>query len=84
MLGGLLVANGLGFTALDRWFDVEPGFVNLLGGLGLIVTADRPSGGHRGWAAARFVERRGSRSAAGAVRPVRWRSPRWPTTGRST
>ena len=39
MLGGLLVANGLGFTALDRWFHVEPGFVNLLGGLGLIITA---------------------------------------------
>ena len=29
----------LGFTALDRWFGVEPGFVNLLGGLGLIITA---------------------------------------------
>jgi branched-chain amino acid transport system permease protein len=39
IIGGMLVANGVMFTALDSWFGVDPAFTALLGGIGLIVTA---------------------------------------------
>ena len=35
----MCVANGLAFTALHEWFSVDPGLSNLIGGVGLIVTA---------------------------------------------
>ncbi len=39
VIGGCLVAGGIGFTALDQWFGVGPEYTLLLGGLGLVVTA---------------------------------------------
>lgn len=36
--GGVFVANGLAFTALHSWFGLD-GLTNLIGGVGLIVTA---------------------------------------------
>lgn len=39
LIGGMLVANGVMFTALDSWFGVDPAFTTLLGGIGLILTA---------------------------------------------
>jgi branched-chain amino acid transport system permease protein len=39
VIGGCIVAGGIGFTALDQWFGVGPEYTLLLGGLGLVVTA---------------------------------------------
>jgi branched-chain amino acid transport system permease protein len=39
LIGGLLVANGVAFTALHSWLRIDPAFTNLVGGVGLIVTA---------------------------------------------
>jgi branched-chain amino acid transport system permease protein len=39
VIGGMFVANGVAFTALHDWFGVDPGLANLIGGVGLIVTA---------------------------------------------
>jgi branched-chain amino acid transport system permease protein len=39
VVGGMLVAGGIGFTALHQWTGIDPGLTNLLGGLGLILTA---------------------------------------------
>jgi branched-chain amino acid transport system permease protein len=38
VVGGLLVTNGLAFTALDQWFGLSPTYAPLVGGLGLILT----------------------------------------------
>lgn len=38
VVGGLLVTNGLAFTALDEWFGLSPTYAPLVGGLGLILT----------------------------------------------
>ena len=38
VIGGLLVTNGLMFTALQKWIGVSPNYSVLVGGLGLIVT----------------------------------------------
>jgi branched-chain amino acid transport system permease protein len=38
VIGGLLVTNGLVFTAAQQWFGVSPSFTTLVGGLGLILT----------------------------------------------
>jgi branched-chain amino acid transport system permease protein len=37
-VGGLLVTNGLMFTALQQWIGVSPNYSLLIGGLGLIIT----------------------------------------------
>jgi branched-chain amino acid transport system permease protein len=39
VVGGALVAGGVGFTALDEWFGVGPEHTLLIGGLGLVITA---------------------------------------------
>jgi branched-chain amino acid transport system permease protein len=39
IIGGALVAGGVGFTLMESSFHVDPVFTNLLGGLGLVVTA---------------------------------------------
>lgn len=39
VLGGMLVANGVAFTAVHNWLGIDPAFTNLVGGLGLIATA---------------------------------------------
>jgi branched-chain amino acid transport system permease protein len=39
VIGGCLVAGGIGFTALDQWFGIGPEYTLLLGGLGLVITA---------------------------------------------
>jgi branched-chain amino acid transport system permease protein len=39
VIGGMFVANGVAFTALHDWFGVDPGLTNLMGGIGLILTA---------------------------------------------
>jgi branched-chain amino acid transport system permease protein len=39
VVGGMLVAGGIGFTALHQWTGIDPALTNLLGGLGLILTA---------------------------------------------
>jgi branched-chain amino acid transport system permease protein len=39
VVGGLLVAGGVAFTALESWFGVDRSFTNLIGGVGLVVTA---------------------------------------------
>ncbi len=45
VVGGLLVAGGVGFTALDQWFGVGDEYTLFLSGLGLVVTAVlRPEG----------------------------------------
>jgi branched-chain amino acid transport system permease protein len=38
VIGGMLVTNGLVFTALDRWLGVPSSYTLLVGGLGLILT----------------------------------------------
>lgn len=38
VIGGVLVTNGLMFTALRDWFGVSPSYSLLIGGLGLIIT----------------------------------------------
>lgn len=38
VIGGLLVTNGLMFTALQEWFGLSPTYSALVGGLGLVVT----------------------------------------------
>jgi branched-chain amino acid transport system permease protein len=39
VIGGCIVAGGIGFTALDQWFGVGPEYTLLIGGIGLVVTA---------------------------------------------
>lgn len=38
VLGGLLVASGVGSTAMQQWFGIKPSYSLFLGGLGVIVT----------------------------------------------
>ncbi|MGQ0804325.1 MAG: ABC transporter permease [Actinomycetota bacterium] len=39
VIGGSIVAGGIGFTALDEWFHIGDEYTLFLGGLGLILTA---------------------------------------------
>jgi branched-chain amino acid transport system permease protein len=39
MVGGLLAANGIGFTIMSQWFGVSLLYSSLVGGVGLILTA---------------------------------------------
>jgi len=38
VVGGLLVTNGVGFTALDKWVGISSEYGLLIGGLGLVIT----------------------------------------------
>jgi branched-chain amino acid transport system permease protein len=38
VIGGVLVTNGLMFTALQQWIGISPNYSVLVGGIGLIVT----------------------------------------------
>jgi branched-chain amino acid transport system permease protein len=39
MVGGLLAANGIGFTIMSEWFGVSLLYSSLVGGVGLVLTA---------------------------------------------
>jgi branched-chain amino acid transport system permease protein len=39
MVGGLLAANGIGFTIMSEWFGVSLVYSSLVGGVGLVLTA---------------------------------------------
>jgi branched-chain amino acid transport system permease protein len=39
MIGGLLAANGIGFTMMSEWFGVSLVYSSLVGGVGLVLTA---------------------------------------------
>jgi branched-chain amino acid transport system permease protein len=39
MIGGLLAANGIGFTIMSEWFGVSLVYSSLVGGVGLVLTA---------------------------------------------
>jgi branched-chain amino acid transport system permease protein len=41
MLAGTLAPNGVTFTALEKWFNLSPDYVPLIGGIGLIFSAIR-------------------------------------------
>jgi branched-chain amino acid transport system permease protein len=64
VIGGCIVAGGIGFTALDQWFGVGPEYTLLIGGLGLVITAVlNPEGisgalGHFAHRAARWLPSR--------------------------
>jgi branched-chain amino acid transport system permease protein len=68
-IGGVLVTNGLMFTALQKWIGVSPNYSILIGGLGLIVTVvTNPDGIAGTWR--KLDERRRSRlAAAGGGQP---------------
>jgi len=39
ILAGTLAPNGVTFTALEKWFNLDPNYVPLIGGIGLIFNA---------------------------------------------
>jgi branched-chain amino acid transport system permease protein len=72
VIGGLLVTNGLVFTALDRWVGLSPDYATLIGGLGLIVTiVTNPDGIAGTWRqlGTRFRRQRGSTASAPPAGP---------------
>ncbi|HTT93373.1 MAG TPA: ABC transporter permease [Solirubrobacterales bacterium] len=74
VIGGLLVTNGLVFTALDRWAGLSPNYAPLIGGLGLILTVvTNPDGIAGTWRgiAQRTRTRRESSGSAGTPGPLR-------------
>lgn len=38
VIGGMLVTNGIAFTALDKWLGISSEYGLLIGGLGLVIT----------------------------------------------
>jgi branched-chain amino acid transport system permease protein len=78
VIGGCLVAGGIGFTTLDQWFGVGPEYTLLLGGLGLVITAVlNPEGiaGALGQVGHRITRRLPSRRAAETPAPAPGAAP---------
>ncbi|HEX6786893.1 MAG TPA: branched-chain amino acid ABC transporter permease, partial [Acidimicrobiales bacterium] len=66
ILAGTLAPNGVTFTALEKWFNLDPNYVPLIGGVGLIFNAIKNPEGLAGafsLAAAQIRHLLGRRSA---------------------
>jgi branched-chain amino acid transport system permease protein len=86
VIGGCLVAGGVGFTALDQWFGVGPEYTLLLGGLGLVITAVlNPEGisGALGQLSHRVARRHPSRRAAASPATTPGAAPAAPVGAKS-
>jgi branched-chain amino acid transport system permease protein len=86
VIGGCLVAGGVGFTALDQWFGVGPEYTLLLGGLGLVITAVlNPEGisGALGKLSHRVARRHPSRRAAASPATTPGAAPAAPVGAKS-